>query len=205
MAIQSAQNDTSWWDRLIAGLSRKPVPPPPPSPRPPKVDEGAWAKNVERARISPQLNVRELGLIVFGETQSYSDRPDSNEPIGMARQRMAHTVVNADEKWGAQRIRYAKTHGPVEPSENALRNPAVRAAYDSSMNAEREAYLSGTDPTSGAVFTQQLDSPTRSNFRFRGGRPQGVPISTQSGPYNNSYMGEQVGSRTAWLNTYWDR
>lgn len=204
MAFQSTSNDTSWWDRLIAGLSRTQVPPPP-RPTPPKVDESAWAKNVERARISPPLNVHDLGLIVFGETQSYSDRPDSNQPIGMARQRLAHTVMNADEKWGAQRIRYAKTHGPVEPSENALRNPAVRAAYDSSMNAAREAYLSGTDPTNGAVFAIQKPSAERSNHKFPGGRPEGVPISTQSGPYNNSYTGGQMESRTTWLNTYWDR
>jgi hypothetical protein len=205
MAIRSTQSDTSWWDRLIDRLSGGTVPPPL-SPRPPGVDQGAWAKNVERARISPYLGtVHDLGLIVFGETQSYSDRPDSNEPLIAARQKMAHSIINAGEKWGARRMTYARTHGPVEPSERALNNPAVRAAYESSMQAAREAFLSGADPTNGAVFTQQLDSPTRSNFRFRGGRPQGVPLSTQSGPYNNSYIGGQVESRTAWLNTYWDR
>ena len=197
--------DTSWWDRLITGLSRTPLPPPPPRPTPPKVDETAWAKNVERARMSPQLTVHELGLIVFGETQSYSDRPDSNEPIDVARQKLAHTVINADEKWGPQRGTLASTHGAVEPSENALRNAAVRAAYESSMKAAREAYLSGADPTNGAVFIYQAATPDRSNLRYRGGRPQGVPISTQSGPYNNSYTRGQVKTPTAWLNTYWDR
>ena len=104
------------------------VPPPPPSPPPPKVDESAWAKSVERARISDQLRVHDIGLIVFGETQSYSDRPDSNEPIVIARQKLAHTVINADDKWGPRRMTYASTHGAVEPSERALSNPAVRAA-----------------------------------------------------------------------------
>jgi len=170
------------------------------------VDESAWARSVERARISDQLRVHDLGLIVFGETQSYSDRPDSNEPIVVARQKMAHTVINADQKWGARRDRYASTHGAVEPSANALSNPAVRAAYESSMKAAREAYLSGPDPTNGAVFAIAKRTPERSNHRFSGrnARPQGVPISTQSGPYNNSYTDRDMPSRVAWLNTYWD-
>ena len=178
----------------------------PPSPRPPGVNQRAWDSNVELTHISDSLGtVHDLGLIVFGETQSYSDRPDSNEPIETAREEMAHTVINADEKWGFDRPKYAKTHGAIEPPENALHNPTVRAAYESSMQAAREAYLSGTDPTTGAVFLYQAGTPDRSNLRFRGGRPQGVPISTQSGPYDNSYTGGQVESRTTWLNTYWDR
>jgi len=202
--MPNGSESTSWWDRLIDGLSGKRVPPPP-SPRPPEVDETAWAKSVQQARISDQLNVHDLGPIVFNESQSYSDHPGANELIDMARQKMAHTVINADQKWGADRMTWAKTARPIEPSENALRNPTVRAVYDSSMKAAREAYLSGTDPTNGAVFAIQMTDPGRSNYKFEGGRPQGVPISTQSGPYNNSFPNKRVPSRTAWLNTYWDR
>ena len=202
--MPNGSDRTSWWDRLIAGLSQKQVPPPP-SPPPPKVDENAWAKSVERARISNQLRVHDLGLIVFNETQSYKDWPDANEPIVVARQKLAHAVINADQKWDADRMTWAKTARPIEPSENALRNPTVRAVYDSSMKAAREAYLSGDDPTNGAVFAIQMTDPGRSNYKFEGGRPQGVPISTQSGPYNNSFPNKRVPSRTAWLNTYWDR
>jgi hypothetical protein len=94
------QTDTSWWERLIAGLAGKQQVPPLPPPTPPKVDERAWARNVEMARISSYLGtVHDLGLIVFGETQSYSDRPDSNESIGAARQKLAHSILNADAKW----------------------------------------------------------------------------------------------------------
>jgi hypothetical protein len=149
--------------------------------------------------------VHDLGLIVFNETQSYSDRPDSNESLDVAREQIAHSVLNADQKYGADRQRLAGTASAIEPSDNALRNPAVRAAYDSSMKAARETYLSGNDPTNGAVFFVQLPSPDRSNYVFHNGRPQGVPISTQSGPYNNSYPNKRVPSRTAWLNTYWDK
>jgi hypothetical protein len=196
----------SWWDRLIDSLSGGAAALPP-RPTPPGVDQEAWAKNVERARISPQLTVHELGLVVFNETQSYSDRPDSNEPFGAARQKFAYTVLNADERWGPDRMTWAKTARPIEPSENALRNPAVRAAYESSMRAAREAFLSDVDPTNGAVFSVQRPTADRSNYRFsgRGARPQGVPLSTQSGPYDNSYTGGQVSSRVAWIDTYWDR
>jgi hypothetical protein len=205
MQTPSTPDDTSWWDDLIAGLSRKQVPPPP-APQPPPVNQSAWGKSVEQAKISDSLGtVHDLGLRIFGETQSYSDRPDSNEPLDTAREKMAHSIFNADQKYGADRQRLARTASPIEPSAEALRNPAVRAAYDSSMKAAREAYLSGTDPTNGAVFSIQQTTPDRSNYVFHNGRPQGVPISTQSGPYNNSFPNKRVPSRTAWLNTYWDK
>jgi len=204
MAIPDTQDDTSWWGDLIAGLSQKQVPPPPPPP--PPVNQSAWEKSLEQARISDSLGtVHDLGLIVFNESQSYSDRPDSNEPIDTAREKMAHSVMNADQKWGAERMRNAKTALPIEASEKALSNPTVRAAYDSSMKGAREAYLNGNDPTNGAVFSIQKPTPDRSNYVFQKGRPQGVPLSTHSGPYNNTYTKGQVPSSTAWLNTYWDK
>jgi len=205
MQTPSTPDDTSWWDDLIAGLTQKQVPPPP-APQPPPVNQSAWEKSVEQAKISDSLGtVHDLGLRIFGETQSYSDRPDSNEPLDTAREKMAHSIFNADQKYGADRQRLARTASPIEASAEALRNPAVRAAYDSSMKAAREAYLSGTDPTNGAVFSIQQTTPDRSNYVFQNGRPQGVPISTQSGPYNNSFPNKRVPSRTAWLNTYWDK
>jgi len=67
------------------------------------------------------------------------------------------------------------------------------------------AYLSGTDPTGGAIHLYQAGTPTRSNLKFANGDPQGVPLSTQSGPCNNSYTKGQVSSGTAWLNTYHEK
>ena len=178
----------------------------PPSQRPPDENPSAWERNVEQTQISPFLGtVHNLGLIIFGETQSYSDRPDSNEPIDIARQKLAHAVMNADEMWGADRTRNASTALPIEPSEKALGNPTVRAAYESSMKAAREAYLSGTDPTDGAVFLDQKTNASRANSVMSNSYPQGVRLSTQSGPYNNSFPNSQVPSRTAWLNTYYPK
>ena len=113
--------------------------------------------------------------------------------------------MNAEEKWGGNRDQHASTAPPIEPSDKALENPQVRAAYDSSMKAAREAYLSGTDPTHGAVYAIQLRSRDRSNYVFGKQKPEGVPLSTQSGPYDNSYPNHRVPSISAWLNTYWDK
>jgi hypothetical protein len=174
MAIPDTQDDTSWWDDLIAGLSQKQVPPPPP-PQPPPVNQSAWEKSVEQARISDSLGtVHDLGLIVFNETQSYSDRPDSNESIDAAREKMAHSIMNADQQWGADRQRWASTAGAIEPPAKALSDPSVRGAYNSSMKAAGEAYLSGTDPTNAAVFSIQKTTPDRSNHKFKNGKPGGT-------------------------------
>ena len=98
MQTPSSPDDTSWWDDLVGPLSRKPVPPPP-APQPPPVDQNAWEKSVEQAKISDSLGtVHDLGLRIFGETKSYSDRPDANEPIDAAREKMAWTIVNGDRK-----------------------------------------------------------------------------------------------------------
>jgi hypothetical protein len=205
MRAPNTSDDTSWWYDLINGLTQKQVPPPP-APQPPPVNQNAWEKSVEQAKISDSLGtVHDLGLIIFNEIQSYSDRADSNEPLGTAREKMAHSIINADQKYGAARQSLAGTASAIEPSPNALRNRTVRAAYDSSMKAAHEAYLSGTDPTNGAAFSIHQINSDRSNYVFHNGRTQGVPISTQSGPYKNSFPNKKVPSRTAWLNTYWDK
>src|SRR5689334_14581304 len=93
MQTQKSPDDTSWWDKLINAV--KPQQPPPPTPQPPPVDQSAWEKSVEQAQISDSLGtVHDLGLRIFGETQSFSDRPDSNEPIDLAREKMAWTIIN---------------------------------------------------------------------------------------------------------------
>jgi hypothetical protein len=159
--------------------------PAPPSPKPPAVDKSAWEKSVEQKKLK-HLTVHDLGLIVFNETQSFTDSKDSNEPIGAGREKLAHAVINGNATWGADRQKHAHAALPIEPSSDALRNPKTQAAYDSSMKAAREAYLSGTDPTNGAVHAIQPPRPDRSNYVFSGGKPEGVKLSTQSGPYSNA-------------------
>lgn len=202
MQTPNAADGTSWWDELIGGLLQKKVPPPP-TPQPPPVNQSAWEKSVEQAKISDPLGaVHDLGLIIFNETRSYSDRPDSSEPIGLAREKMAHAVMNADQQYGANRQRLASTALAIEPSANALNDPATRAAYNSSMKAAREAYLSGSDPTYGAVHLNARGNPGRYNWRTKEMTGPGKPLKTQSGPYNNSYTKGDMSSPIVWLNTY---
>jgi hypothetical protein len=197
-------DDTSWWDELIGGLTNKQsqVPPPPTTP-PPPVDQSAWEKSVEQEHVSDALGpVHDVGLRLFQETKSYSDRPDSSEPLDAAREKMAWVALNGDKKWGFDRQRKASMALPIEPSDQELRDPATLAAYQSSMEAAREAFRGWKDPTNGAVYLNQRPTPDRSNLKFRGGLPQGVPLSTHAGPYSNSFPNREVPSSTVWLNTY---
>jgi hypothetical protein len=151
---------------------------------------------VEQTHVLPGVTVHDIGLSVFGETKSLHDRPGSDEPIGTARQKVAHTIINGAEKWGPDRMKHASTALPIEPSGKEKLNPATQAAYESSMKAAREAYLSGHDPTNGALHFNIRSTPERFNWKGR------HPISTQSGPYDNSFMAGDFPSHTAWLNTY---
>ena len=190
-------DDTSWWDRLIAASSRKQVPPPP-APQPPAVNQDALEQSVDQSRIRT-LTPHDLGLIVFNETQSFSQRPDSSESIDAAREKLPHAIMNGDRALG-----YARpiTAGAIEPSDQALRNPVVREAYESSMRAARRAYLSPTDPTKGATHLSFRKDASTANWIPRGGTPPGRPIKTHSGPYNNSFTRGDAPSSTVFINTY---
>ena len=90
---QGGASKPSWLDRAVDIL--KPQPGPPPKPPAPRVDQGAWRESVEQTHVAPGLTVRDVGLSVFGETRSLRDRPGSNEPISVARQKVAHAIINA--------------------------------------------------------------------------------------------------------------
>jgi len=90
--MEQGSND-SLWDDLTAGLSQQ-QPPAPPAPEPPPVDQNAWEQSVEQKQLK-DMTVHDVGLSVFNESQSYSDRPDSNEPIDAAREKNG----SRDHKW----------------------------------------------------------------------------------------------------------
>lgn len=144
--------------------------------------------------------MHDVGLSVFGETRSLHDRPGSNEPIAAARQKVAQVIINGAEEAHRRRAKPPTVHSPIEPQD--LRNAVERAAYESAMTAAREAYLSGHDPTRGATHFSIETNPSRANKIYPRGTAKGVAITTQSGPYYNSYLGNDVKSHTAWLNTY---
>ena len=202
--MQNSADDTSWWDDLINGLTQKKVPPPP-APQPPPVNQAAWEKSVEQAKISDSLgSVHDLGLRIFQETKSYSDRLDSNEPLDAAREKIAWVITNGDHKWGFDRQKHASTALPVEPSPQELRAPATLNAYQSSMRAASDAFLGWNDPTHGALHLNARVDPSRHNWKPKGMTGPGKRIKTHSGPYNNSYTKGDTPSSVAWLNTYED-
>ena len=188
----------SWLERAIDIVKRQSAPPPKPSA--PPVHQGEWNKSVERQEVVPGLTVHAVGLSVFGETRSIHDRPGSNEPVASARQKVAHVIINGAEEAHRRGAKPPTVHSPIEPRD--LRNSEEHAAYESSMDAAREAYLSGHDPTQGATHFSIETNPSRANKIYAKGTAKGVEINTQSGPYYNSYLGRDVKSHAAWLNTY---
>lgn len=186
---------SSWLDRALNAV--KPQPEASPRPRTPSAARNrSWEESVEQHHVVPGLTDRDVGLSVYGETKSLHDRPGSNESIDSARRKAAHVIINGAEKWGPDRMKHASTARPVEPSTKEKRDPVAQAAYQSSMQAAREAYLDGHDPTNGALHFNTRPTVDRSKWYARN------PISTQSGPYRNSFLGGDFPSRTAWLNTY---
>lgn len=196
---QSKSPGTSWQERALDRI--KPQPAQPHAPTPPPVDKAQWEHSVESHRVN-KLTVRDIGLIVFNEMQSYKDTDSANESVGSARQKIAHTIINADTEFGAMRSKLAPTASPIEPSAKELRDPRTRAAYQSSLTAAREAYLSLHDPTHGATNFDFRTTPDRGNLKFQHGTPEGLPLKTQSGPFENSYLKHDVPSKKVYVDTF---
>jgi hypothetical protein len=163
MLINNGQRG-SWLDRVLDKISPQAPPPPPPSP--PPVDQTAWGESVDSHKVN-ELTVHDIGLIVFGETQSYANSDSANDTLSSAREKIAHAIMNADNKWGDRRNQMARTASPIEPSAKEVQNEGVRQAYQASLKAAREAYLSPTDPTNGATNLNFRTSPDPSNLKFR--------------------------------------
>jgi hypothetical protein len=186
-------------DRAIDVFKPQPAPPSKPA-APSAKGNRAWEESVGQHHVVPGLTVHDVGLSVYGETRSLHNRHGSNESIGAARQKVAHVVINGAEAAHRRGEKPPKVHGPIEPPD--LSNPEEHAAYESSLRAAREAYLNGHDPTRGATHFSIEGTPSRANKIYKRGTREGVPIRTQSGPYYNSYLGRDVKSHKAWVNTY---
>ncbi len=180
MAQNTTQNQ-SWSDRALDRI--KPQPPTAPRPTPPAVDQTALEKSVGAHKINT-LTVHDVGLIVFNETQSGTHSDKANDTISGAREKVTHAVINGDSQFGRAR---PKTAPPNEPSAKAKQDPRTKAAYDSSLRAAREAYLSPTDPTQGATYFNLRRNADRSDYKPGGSHGPQFKIRTQSGPFDNSY------------------
>lgn len=197
--LEHNQTSGAWLDRVVDRIKGRA--PGPEAPSPPPVDQTQWERSVDAHKVNI-LTVHDIGLIVFNEMQSYTNGDNANESLSSAREKIAHTIMNADSKFGVHRNAMARTASPIEPSMKTLQNARTRQAYQSSLVAAREAYLSPTDPTHGATHFQFLTNADRSNIKFEGGSREGLPLKTQSGPFNNSYLKNHVPSRQVWIDTY---
>jgi hypothetical protein len=143
------------------------------------------------------LTVQQVGNVVFNETQSLSNLPNSNEPIESTRAKVAQVVINGDDQLGDSRPETAST---AAPGPKQLQNAQVAATYGSSQAAAREAYvnfrLGGLDLAGGALnFNLRPNAGTGPFF--------GIPLATQSGPYANSYPSKDLpAGRPVYVNTY---
>jgi len=174
----------------------KPQPGPPAKPKAPAVPDKEWQGSVERKEVVPGLTVHDIGLSIFGETRSLHDGPNANEPIAAARQKIAHAIINGAELAQRTGKKQPSVHAPLKPSDKTLLNRDEMSALESSMRAAREAYLSGHDPTNNATHFNMRTTPSRSDWN------SDHRISTQSGPYYNSFPNQKVPSHRVWLNTY---
>src|SRR5260370_26692290 len=99
--------------------------------------------------------------------RSFTDGDKANDTIDAAREKVAHVVINGDTQFGRHRPATAR---PIEPPAKILADPRTRKAYDSSLTAARQAYLSANDPTHGATHLNMRTSAGPSRFRPVGPR-----------------------------------
>ncbi len=101
----------------------KPQPGPPPKPPTPPVNQKEWHQSVEQKQVVPGLTLHDVGLSVFGETRSLRNRAGSNEPIGTARQRVAHAIINDAELSHQPASRATRFIRPWSPREKRCATP----------------------------------------------------------------------------------
>jgi RHS repeat-associated protein len=139
---------------------------------------------------SINLTVEQIGNIVFNETRSLS-----GEGIQKAQENIAHSVINASEKWGDNRSKYAGT-APSTVTEQA--KTADSKQYESAQAAAKtavETHLTN-DPTNGATNLNFRTDDDRSNFWGT------LEIQTQVGPLDNSYPTQELPATGIYANTY---
>jgi RHS repeat-associated protein len=135
------------------------------------------------------ISSQQIGNIIFNETRSLS-----GANIDQARLNIAHSILNADAKWGKNRSKYAGT----APDTVAC---IPKSEYDTYLQSQIAAIIAahqqnaGIDPTNGAT-----------NFNFRNNSSSapflGMPLQTQVGPLNNSYPTTTLNATGVYANTY---
>jgi hypothetical protein len=151
--------------------------------------------------LNNYLTVQGVGNIVFNETRSLS-----GDKIQDARKNIAHSIFNADTKFGNKRDDVAGTAPTTVNRKSAAGSAPItvnvpeaeNGIYTQSQQAARNAYAEqnrGYDPTHGATNFNFRNSDSRAAF-------QSLSISTQVGPFNNSYPTKDLNATGVYSNTY---
>lgn len=151
--------------------------------------QDAAAKVAQAIRLGDRaaLSDKDIAAIIFNETRSFSG-PD----VQRAREHLAHAIMNADETWGTDRGRDAKS-APTSANPPKVELPTYQSSIDAVASA-RAQRLKGVDPTSGALNFRFTTTPTREPFVNRSLKAQ-LPV-------HNSYTMGDVPSASAYVNVY---
>lgn len=186
LADQSGAGN-SWVDRLIDHLpTPRSASEPPPPPAPPEMPPEAY----DDMKIN-QLTVRQVANIVANENHDVTPGTSSEEELQNARIMQAHTIINADRKYGENRDRLAGTaSNEVTPE---LENSPQ---YQQALSAARTAFqqqLSRYDPTGGRMHFNNRTNPSTGLHRI--GSARVVPFGKPFGPF-------QLGSKPVYTDIY---
>lgn len=152
------------------------------------------ANHLLRNTLKIDITVEQIGNIVFNESRSlYGDG------IEIARENIAHAIINGNERWGDRVNIYAQ---PASPIVNDEAKKMDSEQYNDSQTAAINAVMkhsAGVDPTSGAEHFNFRINDSRSNFL------KTCYIVTQVGPLDNSWPSPELpAAHGIYGNTYKD-
>ena len=137
-----------------------------------------------------RLSAGEIAAIVYNETRSLS-----GAGIDDARALMMYAIINGDEKEATG----GSKRPPTAPTVCKCKIKDEQDLYDSLVQLALEVlgnyYEEGEDPTGGSTHFNMRGTPSTTPF-------MGSPITTHSGPFNNSYTAGGLPSTGVYINTY---
>lgn len=177
----------SWVDRLIDHLTTpRSATEPPPLPTPPEMPPEAY----DNMKIN-KLTVRQVANIVANENHDVTPGTSSPEDLQNAKIAQAHAIINADRKYGVNRIYRART-----ASDEVTPQLENSPQYQQALSAARKAFqqqLLGYDALGGRMHFNNRNNPSTGLHRI--GRALVSPYGKPFGPF-------QLGSKPVYTDIY---
>jgi RHS repeat-associated protein len=131
------------------------------------------------------ITPEQLAAIIFNETRSLS-----GPQLGAARVNIGHVVINGSSRLGDNRPLTAPDHANVPAAEQEAYSQCLAAAR--AAQAQSDA---GQDPTDGSLHFNLRPNASTGPF-------MGHALTTQSGPFDNSYPTRDTPAAGVYVNTY---